>query len=377
MENMKIGIVTEYFPKSDAFEVKGGAEASAFNEAKYLAKRHDVVVITSHVDGKKKDNISGIRVIRCGRERKYVQSGSFFDRLLFMKDAYHTGCKQDFDIVVGYNFITHPVAWRLSKKLNIPSVARYHDVWIGNWIRNIGFSGIFGEILERYTLSCNFDLIIAVSDYTKDKLKRYFDETRITVVPNGVDVPSIETEKFEHPTVCCISRLVKYKRVHDLIKALSILKKDIPNIRCIIIGTGPEEENLKKLARDLGVEKKIDFCGFIEDHNDVLRTIKSSHIFCLPSVVEGFGIVIVEALACGVPFVASNIPPLIEVSGGKGGLFFEPKNYRDLADKIKNVLNNRKIQKDLIREGIFQSKKYRWNKIGGKIEDICKNLINK
>ncbi len=76
---MKIGIITEYFPVSDALDVKGGAEACAFSEAKYLAKKHEVTVITSREAGtEKNDNICGINVIRCGR--------NMYNLVLFLAD---------------------------------------------------------------------------------------------------------------------------------------------------------------------------------------------------------------------------------------------------------------------------------------------------
>lgn len=373
---MKIGIITEFFPQSDALDIKGGAEACAFNEGKYLAKKHNLTVITSYEPGsKKRDNIAGMKVIRCGKKRKYVQSGSLFSRLSFMMDAYNLGKMEDFDIIVGYNFVTYPIAWKLSKKLKKPCILRYHDMWIGKWIKNFGISGIIGELTERYILSRNLDMILSVSLYTKNKLKKYFDPEKIIVIPNIVDVPSIQAKKFEKPTICCVSRLVEYKRVNDLLHAVKILKDTIPDIQCKIIGTGPKEIELKKLAEYLEISENVDFCGFIEDHDDVLKIVKSSHVFCLPSIVEGFGIVIVESMALSVPFVASNIPPLVEASGGKGGVFFEPKNYEDMADKIKSILNDVELQNKLQNEGISKSKEYKGEKIVEKIENIYNNLI--
>ncbi|MGF7119168.1 glycosyltransferase family 4 protein [Methanobacterium oryzae] len=373
---MKICIITEYFPKSDALDIKGGAEACAFNEAKYLVNAHEVTVITSYEAGiMKKDNIYGINVIRCGKKRKYVQKGSLISRFNFMIDAYKTGKNEDFDILVGYNFVTYPIAWKIAGKLKKPCVLRYHDMWIGEWIKNFGISGIFGELMERYILSRDLDMILSVSEYTKNKLKRYFDPKKIIVIPNIVDVPQIKAHKFQKLTICCVSRLVEYKRVDDLLRAVSIIKETVPDIQCKIIGSGTKEIYLKKLVKDLKISENVEFCGFIEDHDDVLKVVKASHVFCLPSVVEGFGIVIVEAMASGVPFVASNIPPLVEASGGKGGLFFEPKNYGEMADKIKYILNNKELQKSLGDEGISKSKEYMGEKIAMKIESIYAKLI--
>ncbi|MGZ7109703.1 MAG: glycosyltransferase, partial [Methanobacterium sp.] len=187
-------------------------------------------------------------------------------------------------------------------------------------------------------------------------------------------------QKFHKPTICCVSRIVKYKRIDDLVRAVAILKDEVPDIQCKIIGPGPDEtylDHLKKLAQDLDIKENVDFCGFIENHDDVLKIVKSSHVFCFPSVVEGFGIVIVEAMALGTPFVASNIPPLVEASGGKGGLFFDPENYRDMADKIKYILDDDKLQDKMKQEGIIKSKEYKGEKIAGRIEKIYQDLMDK
>ncbi|MGZ7209499.1 MAG: glycosyltransferase family 4 protein [Methanobacterium sp.] len=375
---MKIGIITEFFPKSEALEIKGGAEACAFSEGRYLAKKHDVTVITSHENGvNKRDVICGINVIRCGRKRKYEQSADLFGRFSFILDAIKTGQREDLDLIVGYNYVTYPIAWKLSRKLKIPCVARYHDVWIGEWLKNYGLSGIFGYLSEKYILSRDLDMILSVSNYTKEKLKKYLDSEKITVIPNIVEVPNIKAQKYQKPTISCVSRLVDYKRVDDLLHAVAILKRYIPEIQCKVIGIGPNEISLKELAKSLDISDNVDFYGFVEDHDDVLQTVKSSHVFCLPSIVEGFGIVIVEAMALGIPFVASNIPPLVEASGGKGGLFFEPKNYHDMAEKIKIILNDEKMQNKMKEEGLIKSKEYKGEKIAGRIEKIYYDLMDK
>ena len=388
---MKICFVSEYFPRSDELEIKGGAEAAAFNEAYYLSKDNDITVLTSYEEGMEKEtNIGNIKVIACGKKRSYTQKGSFKNRLLFMKAAYGAGKKLDFDIIVGYNFITYIVAWKLSQKLNIPCVARYHDVWIGQWVKNIGIFGIFGEVLERYFLSRDVDLILPVSHFTANNLKKYFPEDKIAVVHNIVEFDKVESEKFEERTISCVSRLVEYKRVEDLILAMDILVNNGKNnnhrdlgknsnhrdLQCKIIGTGPMKEKLETLVKEKNLKNNIKFCGFVEKHEDVLKLINSSHIFCLPSKVEGFGIVIVEALGCEVPFVASNIAPVMEASGEKGGLFFQVENHEDLATKLKLLLENEDLYEKLKNEGINQYKKYQGKYIAKKLENHYISLLD-
>jgi len=294
-----------------------------------------------------------------------------------MKDAVNQHkTLEDIDLVIGYNFITYPVAYKLAKKLNSKVALRYHDVWIGEWTKNMGITGLFGEVLERYIFKKDIDLYVAVSDYTRENLNKYVDNTRTLTVHNIVDFPIIESEKYEKPTISCVARLVEYKRVNDLIKAISIIREEIPNIQCKIIGTGPEEENLKKLSNQLGLDENIEFLGFIEEHDDVMRIVNSSDVFCLPSIVEGFGIVIIEAQSLETPFVAARIPSVLESSGQKGGLFFEPKNHNELAVQILKILKDKKLYKNLQKEGLENKNNYTKEVIGEKLNKAYESLFN-
>lgn len=379
---MRILIITEFFPNSENEGVRGGAELRAFYVAKYLAAYHDVYVISSHEEGSLRESeFLKIKVFRCGRTRKYTQSGSFLVRANFIQAAIRRGIKLKVDLVDGYNWISHLAAFKIAQVLKIPSVATYHDVWIGNWIKNIGFiSGLVGEFMERYILSKNWSKFIASSWMTQKKLiKNKIPRDKIEVLYNGVEINIYKksvVEKYPKPTICYIGRLVKYKRVDDLIKSITILKDQVPQIQCKIIGIGPEESNLKKLAIDLKIQDKIAFLGFIPEHERVINILKKSHIFCLPSLVEGFGIVTIEALAAGVPYVNSNISVTREITqGGKGGLLFEPTNYEDLAKKVIQLLSDDGLYQEKKREGGFLVERYDWGNIVSKLENIYSLLI--
>ncbi len=375
---MKICLLTEYFPTGSICDIRGGAEVVAFYEAKYLSRNHDIEVITSFERGTKRSDVfENIKVFRCGKTRNYVQKNAFFDRFLFMRGAYLFSKRQKYDLVVGFNFITYPVAWKISKKLMVPCIIRYHDVLIGKWVRSFGFTGLIGELVERYTLSRKFAAIIAVSNYTAANLKRYFrDKTKIYVVHNGVEVPGMSPLKAQCPTVVCVSRLVQYKHVDDLLNAAAILLKDFPDMQCKIIGTGPEEDKLKHLARQIGIGEHVKFFGFVRDHKKLLNMIGSSHVFCLPSSLEGFGIVILESMACAVPFVAADIPPIVEVSDKKGGLFFSCRDVEDLAGKISMIIKDTQLQNRLMVEGRQRANEFLWIDISKKTEAIYEKTIS-
>ena len=374
---MRVGIVTEFFPRSEKTEVRGGVEARAFYLAREIAKKGEVIVLTTREEGDSRESeFLGIRTIRLGIERKYSQKGSLAERMSFVIESMRF--REELDLVDGQCFIAYPVAWRIAKKTGIPAVATYHDVWIGRWVKNVGIIGIAGELLERYTLTKKWDRLIAVSRFTARRLIECgIEPNRIEVIPNGVDVEriaAIKAEKKSEPTICCISRLVKYKHVDEVLMAVAKLKKEIPDVKCRIIGTGPEEGSLRKLATRLGVDRNVEFLGFVRSHTEAMKILKSSHVFCLASTVEGFGMVLLEAMAAEVPFVATAIEPLLEASGGKGGLFFTPGNIREMSEKLLKLLTDVDLKRKKVREGKEWVKNYRWEEIGRRTLEIYKKL---
>ncbi len=382
---MNILILSEYFPGSEKAEITGGVESRAFNVAKRLAKRHKVKIITSWRKGLKRyDKFCNFEVYRVGSNHRYSHYAGYISRLKFAKAAVRLGKKlKDVEIVDGYNFTTYMPAYIIAKKLKKPCIATYHETWIGKWLKNNGIiTGIPYEIFERLLLKLRFDKYISVSRFTKKRLvKRGIKKEKIIVIPNGVDIKQfnkIKAKRFSNPTICVINRLTPKKKTEDIIKALSIVRVKIPNIKCKIIGKGPEINNLKKLVCRLNLEKNVEFLGFVEKYEDVIKTLKASYLFCSASLVEGFGMVIIEAMASDVPYVCSDIEPFKEVTEkGKGGLIFKAENYKDLAEKIIELLKNKKLYERKINETKDLIRKYDWNFIVKNIEKVYSDLIKR
>jgi glycosyltransferase involved in cell wall biosynthesis len=378
---MKILIVSEYFPWSEKVEIKGGVEARAFYIAKELAKKHDVAVITSLEKGQKKESeFANIKVYRVGNAREYTQAGSLNDRISFVRSAIKKGAELGgFDVVDGYNFLSYFAAYSIAKRSSAKSVATYHDVWLREWVKNVGLaSGVPGEITERYILSRNWSHFIAVSNFTKQKLVNAgISPKRISVVHNGVninEIKKIKAKKYAKPTVVCVGRLVKYKKIDTLVRAIGIIRKSMPDVQCNIIGSGPESESLNAMVKELKLEKNVHLLGFVPEHRDVLAEIKKSNVFCLPSSVEGFGMTVVEALACSVPCVISDIAPLLEVTeNGKGCMVFKVNDVIDLAGKLYLLLKDKKLCKKKAGE-LSYIKKYDWKNISSQVEDVYRKL---
>ncbi|MFH1399426.1 MAG: glycosyltransferase family 4 protein [Candidatus Woesearchaeota archaeon] len=372
---MRILLITEFFPES-AGKITGGVEARAFYVAKELAKRNTVVVLTSKRPNIAEGSFSKFRVIRINPRYPYSQTGSLVRRMLFGLNACVKGPSivrsNNIEIVDGYSFFTYPAAIFIGLLTKAKSILTYHEVWVGNWVKNTGKKmGVLGELAERKVLLVARLLkikIIAVSSFTKRELVKHgIDTEMIEVINNGVEAKSVRAKKFKAPTVCFVGRLTKHKRVDDLILAMNIVRKKIRNVRGVIIGDGPERARLEKLTLSLNL-RCIEFTGFLPKTEDVARLRSRCNVFCSPSVVEGFGITLVEAIAAGLPFVVSDIEPFKEISQGKGGLLFKQGNVEDLAANLITLLTDRKLYAKCKEEEKQLAKCFSWGNIAKQIE---------
>lgn len=380
---MKILLISEFFPTGKDLKFTGGVESRTFFVAKYLAKKNDVSVICSKQPGSKKfEIISGIKVYRVGPNINYYATGKtqdFFSVLQFIISAIKIGSEMNVDIVEGNNFLTHLIAKQIGQKTRTPVIFWYPDVFIGKWIETSGILvGTVGWFLEKINLLRSANHYVAISKQTQKKLiKEGIPKEKITVIPCGVDLSEfkIKAPKQKFPTIVCVSRLVSYKRVEDLIWAFAKVKKIFPQLRLKIVGRGPQEKKLKRINKMLKITSFVSFASNLS-RNDLIKTIKSSHLLCLPSQTEGFGISIVEAAAAGIPYVAADIDVIKEITqNGRGGLLFNLGNIKDLAQKIEKVLADKKLYEQKVKEGQKLIKSYQWPAIAQETELLYKSIL--
>jgi glycosyltransferase involved in cell wall biosynthesis len=319
-----------------------------------------------------------VRVLRVGPAYPYSNSGYIIRRQLFALSLFLRGMSVPKpDVIEGSNFISYLPSALVGSLRAIPHFATYHECWIGSWIKNKGLvTGVFGSIWERLALFLGFDAIIAVSGSTKRQLAEH-DVRTDRVIPNGVslnDFKGIRRKAVLQPTVCYAGRLVPGKRVDVLLRAASIVAHDVKNLRVVIIGDGPERRTLEALAKDLGVN--AEFRGFIKSSRVMRQAIASSTVFCLPSEVEGFGIMAVEAMACGVPVVVAGIPSLREItSDGKAGLVVAPGDAAGTAAAIERIIKDKKLATRLVKEGRKRVAIYNWDAIAKDYEALLRKVM--
>jgi glycosyltransferase involved in cell wall biosynthesis len=367
MRKMKILMCPEYFIPSI-----GGGEVWSWQVARHLVKRgHEVDVLTyKHPNRFYNEVIEGVRILRTGR---FPISGvqSYFRRAYVQGiGIIAEGLKRDYDLAqVSQTFPLLPASL-LSKMKRRPIVAVYHDVYgFGFSLRDKGIvRGIIRGSVEHTTFKLDFDAIIAVSQSTKRKLlSRGVQSEKICVITEGVDLESVdfvEQEKSETPMVIYVGRLVAHKRVEDLLAAFSIVLKTVPSAQLYIVGEGPRGRLLRELSSSLKIHEKVRFTGYVPEH-EKLRLMKQAHTLVLPSVMEGFGLVLIEAMACRTPVIAANVGgPKEVVMPGQTGFLVEPFDVDALAEKLCILLTDAKMRERMGEAGRHTVEKfYTWERV--------------
>lgn len=360
--------------------VKGGAEKRVWEISKRLSGRgHEI-----HIFGMKwwdgedtviRDNVF-LRGV-CEKKELYIDGKrSIREAIYFARKLICPLLKEDFDIIDCQGFPYFPCfsARFISSLKRIPLVITWHEVWDDFWYEYLGKKGLFGKAVERTTTHLT-DKMIAVSERTKKDLKRIGVQKDVKVIPNGIDFEKIERIEALKREIDVIftGRLIKEKNVDLLIRAIDLLEAEIPDIKCTIIGDGPERNDLEKLVQDLDLINIIEFTGFLEDYDEVISYMKSSKVFVLPSTREGFGISALEANACGLPVVTVDHKMNATcdlISNGKNGFLCE-LSKNSVSEKINLSLEKRE---DMEKGCIENAKKYEWDRIVDMIERFYEGL---
>ncbi len=369
---MHIVFVTEFFPRSEDGELRGGVEARSFYMARALSARHQMTILASFENGMERRSAlfgGAATVVRCGPVRTFAQAGSLVSRLQFQWAVARELRARSADVVDAQSWVAYLPAWFGARHIR-KRVLTVHDVWIDRWVRLFGPAGILGEVYERFVLHRPWSCIIANSDATASRVRAY-TRRPVRVIYNGIDLVTFRAlpeQRQAQPTMLYIGRLVAYKRVQDLLDALALVRARVPNAQLIIIGVGPYESTLRDRVRTLHLENAVHFLGHVPQHRAVLARLRASTLLCLPSVIEGFGMVTVEAMAAGVPFVNADIPVTREITAGHGGLFFPAGDARRLADQLCRVLTDPALRSKLGEDGRAWAARYDWPVIARQTE---------
>ena len=356
----------------------GGVEKYVFNLSQELINRdHFVKVVCADEPKSDLTEIDGINVQRLNYIGKIsntnITLGLFFALL-----------KENFDIIH-----THfPTPWSADISMIIsflkkkPLILTYHNDVVKTG--KLGFlTEVYNLVFLKLLLKRSAKILVTQPEYINRSKYLYKYKNKIEVIPNGIDtkiyfqknINKIPNQIF---FLSILDKYHTYKGLDCLIKAIKIVKIKIPNIRLIVGGSGDMVKNYKFLVKKLELEKNIEFRGFIES-NKLVDLYNQSELFVLPStgIQEGFGIVLLEALACGTPVIATNIVGIAkEIKDNKCGIIIPRNDAKKLAQAIIRIIKNINLQKKMGEKGrMLVEEKYGWEKIAKKVEKIYEEII--
>ena len=227
--------------------------------------------------------------------------------------------------------------------------------------------------------------IIAVSNNTKKDIVKFYHvpEEMIKVIYNGYQQKSkILISKSQINTkyqilntkyLLYVGTIQPRKNLLTLIETFHLLLQDKPDFKLVIAGKkGWMYEEIYQKVKDLKLTDKIIFTGYINE-SELSYLYQNASIYILPSLYEGFGIPLLEAMSNNCPIVAANISSLPEI-GANACLYFDPNDKMDLKSKIHMILDDEKLRGDLINKGKARVKEFSWEKCGKETLNILRNV---
>jgi len=215
--------------------------------------------------------------------------------------------------------------------------------------------------------------IVSVSQTVRRQARVAYGDilmNKVTVIPNGIPFASIQRELLKCKTeddeefILNFGRLVTFKGIPLLFRAIALLRKRFPNIKLRVVGKGPLYPKLQIISHELGIGENVKFYGYLR-RQELMSTIKNCLFVVLPSYHEGAGIAALEAMACEKPVVALNYPISREIiKDFETGLLALPGDEVDLARKIEMLIEDKDLRTKLGRAGrthVYQN--YNWDKL--------------
>jgi glycosyltransferase involved in cell wall biosynthesis len=192
-----------------------------------------------------------------------------------------------------------------------PYIITWHEVWSRTyWRQYLGWPGRIAWLTEQLAMRLP-DRIIAASPQTAERLsKKLRGRVPVTTVPNGIDLNLIRDVSADAETadLVVVGRLIEYKRVNMLLDVLAALQASGIYVTCRIIGDGPARAALMDQARKLGITSVVEFRDDVGDQKELYSLVKAAKVFVSLSDREGFGLAVLEAIACGIPVLTTSAP---------------------------------------------------------------------
>ena len=281
--------------------------------------------------------------------------------------------------------IPHAVVALLTQQIlnksgrQLPIVTTLH----GTDITLVGKNPAFAPVVAHSINQSNG--VTAVSNYLKDETYRNFEITNeIEVIHNFIDIDRFQKSDKDHfkkaiapdgeKVLTHVSNFRKVKRVGDVIRIFKNVYQHIPS-KLLLIGDGPERQNLEKLCREIGLCHEIRFLGKQDAIEELLAV---SDLFLMPSASESFGLAALEAMACEVPVISSNVGGLSELNiHGETGYLCEVGDVEAMSKFAIDLLQNEELLLKLKKQALEQAQTFHIDSIVPKYENYYLKILDK
>jgi glycosyltransferase involved in cell wall biosynthesis len=347
----------------------GGAGRATHELCKRWAQNgHHVTIFTSSFgNGKDHETVDGYEIIR---------KGSLLTHYYYAHLYYKKYFKKKYDIVIDQiNTIPYFTPFYVRDAAIIGYI---HQLCREIWFYEMPFPiSLLGYLLEPFYLKLYKKYpTITVSESTRQDLLS-LNFSNVSLAPNAVEFEPLATiaKKKDEPTIIFVGRLTKSKRPHHLIKTIYLLKHDIPNIKLWIIGEGYFKKHLIRMAKKFKLENNVMFFGWVTPVEKI-EFLKKAHCICVPSVREGWGLIVSEANAVGTPAIVYDVSGLRDaVQNGINGLLTTKNTPQAMAHTLINFFNDKKLMQNLSENSLSNSRRFNWDRSAEKFLEIFKQNI--
>ncbi|MEA2007328.1 MAG: glycosyltransferase family 1 protein [Patescibacteria group bacterium] len=301
---------------------------------------------------------------------------------------------KDFDVL----HITSPDA-RVPLGYRGKVVCTFQDLAVFKFPKYFSQGRRFKAQYNRKAMATRADKLIAVSDNTKNDLIDLFNvpEEKISVIHNAADKRFLQEMKIdkdqlkddlcdrfriERDYVLFVGTLEPIKNITRLIQAFKLFKDSNKktgnprNYQLVLAGKkGWLAKEYFQIAKDFGLEKDIKFLGYVEGE-DLKKLMKGAKLFVMPSLYEGFGMTVLEALSCKTPSIISDIDPLRKIAG-KSVVYIDSHDIEDIAKKIGSLIEDHERKSQLARDGFLRAKNFSWEKCARETLEIYSAIAQK
>lgn len=367
---MKILMLTDYFYP----HIGGGVEKVVYEVSKRLVRLGcDVTIVTLNTKKAKEfEFLEGLKIYRIGSMSLTRAVGAQLTISPYAPFKILKVCKRENPEIIHANnrfFFTTMCAVALKNLLEKPLITTLHlgPMALGKGLLNLAVEA-YEKTISKWIMKKS-DRITAVSNAVKEHaIGLGAPRERITVISNGINLDEFKPNEKgdDNPKqvkkVVFVGRLIFNKGVQYLLEAAPKVIAEHPNVKFIVVGTGPLKREVQIRAKKLGVLGSFKFLGIVPSVADILR---ECDVFVRPSLTEATsgGVAALEAMACGLPVVVTKVAGNETVINGKTGILIEPGNTQQLADSLIQLLNDYEFLRRLGNNArLFVEKKYNWEK---------------